>query len=153
MSTGNRGLVAGLLATLVLALLKLLTDSIGALGELDTVRLLAAASSEYFGTAASPLVGWVLFFLVGALWGLVFGWIFHRLAGGSAPVKGMVFGIFAWGVMMVFFMPVAGAGWFGVALGPAAPVFTLLGHLIFGAVMGLFYERLPSRAVTRTGEG
>lgn len=152
MSTASRGLVAGLLAAGLLALLKLVLDAMGMLGELDTIRLLATASSELLGTAPAAAVGWVLFFVLGALWGLVFAWIYHRLPGAGSVARGMVFAAFVWGVMMVFFMPVAGAGWFGLGVGPAAPLIALVGHLIFGAAMGLCFARLSPRTAVRREE-
>jgi hypothetical protein len=41
--------------------------------------------------------------------------------------------------MMIVMMPMAGAGFFGQVLGIAAPVMTLMLHLVFGAVLGAVY--------------
>jgi len=40
---------------------------------------------------------------------------------------------------MFVMMPMAGAGVFGLDLGMAAPVMTLMLHLVFGAVLGAVY--------------
>ena len=142
MPVAIRGLVAGLIGSLLLAVLMLLTAGLAIAPRLDTVRLLSAASADLFATTSTRAVGWLLFFVIGAVWGLLFAWIQHRLPGQSAAVRGMLFSLFLWGVMMIVFMPVAGAGWFGLDAGAAAPVITLAGHLIFGAVMGLCFKAL-----------
>jgi hypothetical protein len=48
-------------------------------------------------------------------------------------------------MMMVAVMPMAGAGFFGMNLGIAAPVMTLMLHIIFGAVLGGVYGALQGR--------
>lgn len=144
MSDAGRGLIAGLIAALALAILMFLVNVVGLVPRMNTVSLLTTAVSELFGTPRSIWLGWSAFFLIGVFWGLVFAWVRHRLPGRSAPVRGMVFGVWAWLVMMLVFMPVAGGGWFGLALGVGAPVVTLVGHLIFGAVLGLSWRALPA---------
>jgi hypothetical protein len=144
MSTATRGLAAGLIAAAVLALLILVAGGIRDFPGIDVTRLIGAAASELFGMPRTAAVGWVLFFVIGAVWGLVFAWIFHRLPGRSGLVRGLVFAVAVWVVMMIVFMPIAGAGWFGLALGGPAPVATFLMHLIFGAVMGVCFAALPA---------
>jgi len=56
----------------------------------------------------------------------------------------MVFGVLAWGLMMVMVMPMAGAGFFGLSLGMMAPVMTLMLHLVYGAVLGSVYGKLTN---------
>ena len=50
----------------------------------------------------------------------------------------------AWLMMMVGPMPMAGAGLFGMHFGLMAPMMTLVLHIIFGAVMGFAFARLPA---------
>jgi hypothetical protein len=69
-------------------------------------------------------------------------------------VKGIAFAIAAWLLMMVVFMPVAGARIFGAALGPEAAISTFVLHLLFGAVLGVTFgaltdSRRPSRLQQR----
>jgi hypothetical protein len=59
-------------------------------------------------------------------------------------LKGLVFGVFAWLLMMVLFMPLAKAGWFGTKLGTTAAVVTLGMHLIYGLVLGVTYGMLTA---------
>ncbi len=51
----------------------------------------------------------------------------------------MIFGVGAWIATMILVMPLAGAGLFGMNLGVAAPVMTLVLHVIYGAVLGGVY--------------
>lgn len=142
MSPVGRGLVSGLVATVVLAVVMLLRRALGLFPGIDVIELIGAAAAELFGLPPSAAVGWVLLFLIGAFWGLIFGWIHHRLAGASGLARGLLFGVAAWVVMMLVFMPIAGAGWFGLDGGVASPVVALVMHLIFGAAMGVCFEWL-----------
>ena len=152
MPTAVRGLLAGLIATAVLALVVLLELQLDLLPDLNIVQLIAAAAGELLGVPETPAAGWTLLFLIGAVWGLVFGWIQDRLPGRSGLARGLVFAVFVWVVMMIVFMPIAGAGWFGLERSPMAPVVALVMHLIFGAVMGGVFAALPRQAA-RPEEG
>jgi len=46
---------------------------------------------------------------------------------------------------MITFMPLAGHGLFGLALGVQAVVATLVLHLIYGATLGIGYDRFDRR--------
>lgn len=149
MSRVVRGFVAGVIATMVLVVVMLARHALGLFPDLDVIPLIGAAAGELFGLPRTALTGWMLLFLIGAVWGLIFGWIYDRIAGASRLVRGLVFAVAAWAVMMVVFMPIAGAGWFGLAGGIETPVVALIMHVIFGAVMGVSFERLPHRRVAR----
>ncbi len=86
-------------------------------------------------------MGWVAHFVIGAvIWGGLVAWLNANIPGGSQWVKGIVFGVGAWLVMMMIaVMPMAGAGFFGMALEMMAPVMTLVLHIIFGVVLGGVY--------------
>src|SRR5215216_1917857 len=51
-------------------------------------------------------------------------------------------GVFAWLMMMVTFLPLAGAGFFGAKIGIPAVIGLLGLHLIYGAVLGAMYGLL-----------
>jgi len=73
------------------------------------------------------------------VWGSLFPIFDAIVPGGSHWLKGTLFGIGAWLLMMILVMPMAGAGLFGMALGIMVPIATLVLHLIFGAVLGGTY--------------
>ncbi len=62
-------------------------------------------------------------FIVGVVfWGLLFA-VYDGAASGPAHwLKGIIFSVFAWFIMMVAFMPLAGAGFFGAKIGITAPL-------------------------------
>jgi len=140
------GLIAGLMATIVLSVLMLIKTAMGMLPELSAIAMLAGLANQYAGLPGTPLVGWVLHFLIGTLlWGLLFAWLGTRIPGPSHIVRGIVFSVGAWVLMMIILMPLAGAGLFGLQMGIAAPVATLVLHIIFGAVLGAVYGALVHR--------
>ena len=57
-------------------------------------------------------------------------------------LKGILFGVGAWLVMMIVMMPMAGAGLFGLNLSMMTPVATLVLHVVFGLALGVTYSLL-----------
>lgn len=130
-----KGMIAGFIATVVLSALMIMKSTMGLMPELNVIAML----SKMMGTA-SPATGWVAHFFIGTvIWGGLFAWLDPRLPGGNHWLKGVVFGVGAWILMMIAVMPIAGAGLFGAHLGMMAPVMTLVLHVIFGAVLGAVY--------------
>ena len=113
----------------------------GVMPELDVIVMLSAMMG------APAIVGWIAHFMIGSIaWGGGFAVLYGAIPGGSALVKGIVFGIAAWLGMMIVVMPMAGAGVFGMAFGIMAPMMTLVLHIIFGAVLGGVYgARVPAQ--------
>jgi hypothetical protein len=137
MSNALKGMLAGFVATLVLSVLMILNGAFNVLPQVNIIRLLTA-----LGTLSVP-AAWMDHFIVGVVvWGLLFA-VYDGAAGRPAPwLKGPIFGVFAWLVMMVAFMPLAGAGFFGTKIGPSAPAGLLVLHLIYGVVLGATYSLL-----------
>ena len=67
-------------------------------------------------------------------------------------LKGIIFSVGAWLVMMIVFLPFAGVGFFGATLGPTAAVITLVQHLIYGLSLGIVYGLLSSWAPAKSPE-
>ncbi len=135
-----KGMIAGFVGTVVLSALMVMKTMMGLMPELDVIAML----STMMGTG--PAGGWLVHFVIGTvIWGALFAWIDPSLPGGSHWVKGIVFAIGAWLLMMILVMPMAGAGFFGMNLGMMAPVMTLVLHIIYGAAMGATYGALIGR--------
>lgn len=144
MANEVKGILAALAATIVLSILMLIKSAAGLLPEVNAVQMLAGTASRA-GLPGTAIIGWILHFLIGAvLWGLLFVWIGTRLPGGRV-VQGIEFGVLAWLSMMLIVFPIAGAGLFGLAIGPPAAVATLVLHIIYGAVLGWMYQTLETR--------
>src|SRR5215208_8140619 len=138
MPNALKGVIAGFVATLVLSALMILNSTIGLMPQIDIVRLLTTLGTL---TTASA---WMDHFIVGAVvWGLLFAVAVDTITARAAFwMKGMIFGVFAWLMMMVTFMPLAGAGFFGAKIGITAVVGLLFLHLVYGIVLGVVYGLL-----------
>src|SRR5437879_3866360 len=130
MSNALKGMIAGFVATLVLSGLMLLNSTMDLMPQINIIRMLTN-----LGTLSTP-AAWMDHFIVGVvIWGLLFA-VYD--GGATRPahwLKGIIFGVFAWLMMMVAFMPAAGAGFFGTKIGITAPVGLLILHLIYGAIL------------------
>jgi hypothetical protein len=137
MSNAMKGMFAGFVATLVLTALMLINGAFDLVPQINIIRLLTT-----LGTLSVPSA-WMDHFIVGVVvWGLLFA-VYDGGADRPAHwLKGIIFGVFAWLVMMVAFMPLAGAGFFGAKIGVTAPVGLLIVHLIYGLVLGATYGLL-----------
>jgi Na+-transporting NADH:ubiquinone oxidoreductase subunit NqrB len=134
-------MLAGFVATLVLSALLMFKSSMDLAPHLNIIRLLTQLGS--IGTVAA----WMDHFIVGTLiWGLLFA-AYDAVAVRPAHwLKGIIFGLFAWLLMMVVFMPLAKAGLFAHKLGIEALAVTLIYHLVYGAVLGVTYGLLTTWA-------
>lgn len=129
------GLLAGLVATVVLAAMMLVQGMIGVMPGLNVAAMIGAI------IGSSVAVGWVIHFTVHIIaGGGGFAVLYNVIPGGSALVKGIVYGIVAWLILMFIVMPLASVGLFGLDLGMMAPVVVLAFHIIFGAVLGFVYQ-------------
>ena len=147
-STIASGIAAGLAATIVLSPLMIVKAMIGLMPELNVIAMLTD-----FAGASSPVVGWTVHFLIGTVgWGVLFALIHPFLPGDAYWLKGIVFGIAAWLLMMVLVMPMAKAGLFGMKLGIGSPVMMIVMHIIYGAVLGsVFGLERPHRVQALRG--
>ena len=139
MSNIAKGILGGLVGTAVLSALMLMKGAMGVMPQLDMIHMLAGMMG------VSAAIAWVVHFMIGGVWGLLFALGYRAIPGRSSVVKGMLFGDGAWLLMMVMVMPMAGAGFFGMTMGVMAPIMTLVLHIIFGAVMGLVYGKSALR--------
>jgi hypothetical protein len=89
------------------------------------------------------------FFIGTIIWGILFALVEPGLPGGYW-LRGVLFSIGAWLLMMLIPMPMAGAGLFGLNLGIGAPIATLILHIIFEAVLGAGYGWLRTGRATAT---
>lgn len=137
------GMIAGLIATIVLSIIMLIKASMGIMPNLDPIHMLAQMLHSRMGLPATPVLGWIMHFVIGTVvWGIAFALVAPSLPGQSAVIKGTIFATGAWLLMMLIPMPMSGAGLFGLNIGLMAPVMTLVLHWIWGAVLGLMFQRL-----------
>ena len=141
----GKGIVAGFVATVVLSAMMMMKQSMGLMPELNPIAMI----SDMAGLA-SPIIGWIGHFAIGTVfWGAGFAILEHYLPG-PYWLRGMVFAIGAWLLMMIVVMPMAGAGAFGLGLGVMRPIATLLLHVVFGLVLGGVYGLLGGGQASAT---
>ncbi len=142
-STIVKGIIAGFAATVVLTLLMMLKKMMGVMPELDPVRMLAEMASQKTGMELNLMVGWLMHFVIGSIaWGSALVLLNDILPGNTQVMKGIAVGIAAWLLMMIGPLPMSGSGLFGLKIGIMVPVMTLVFHIIFGAVLGVTYNKL-----------
>jgi len=131
------GIGAGFVATVVLSAMMIAKGMMGVMPELDVIAMLSTMMG------APAVMGWLGHLMIGTLaWGGGFALLYGLIPGGTALIKGIVFGVAAWLGMMVMVMPMAGAGFFGMTFGIMAPMMTLVLHVVFGAVLGTVFHML-----------
>ena len=138
----KRAAAAGAIGTGVMTALWLVEPSIGlpkiAVGQLlSTVMSVSVARWD-----AGPASGWVVHLIVGILLALIYASTFVRWLPGPPVLSGATYGAIVFVAAQMVFMPLVGAGVFShgdieLLIG------SLVGHLIYGAVVGWIYGLVP----------
>ena len=137
------GLLAGFFATVAVSMMMMIKTASGQFPELHVVRTIG----NVIGTPDNLVTAFGVHIFIGTvIWGIAFAMIESRIPVSSYAAKGALFGLFAWLLMMVVFMPLAGAGLFASHRGSMyVPLITLAYHLVFGLVLGNVYAwNIPS---------
>jgi Family of unknown function (DUF6789) len=142
----GKGIVAAAVATAAAAAILAGKNVLGILPDFDVMGMLTA-----FAGSTWPGMGWVVFFVGG---GIVLGVIFALLdahveatTGAGEVVRGVFFGFLLWLIVMLIFMPVLGAGAFGMRFGVGAPIVCLAADLVYGLVLGAVYGAMHPETV------
>jgi hypothetical protein len=127
----KRGLISGFIATAVLSAMMLMKQQMGVMPALDPIGMISAMAG-----ATTRAVGWIGHFVIGSVfWGVGFA-IVSGFLPGPYWLRGILFALGAWLLMMLVLMPMTDAGIFGLRLGMMAPAMTLALHVVFGVVLG-----------------
>ncbi len=121
----------GIIATAVMTMLMLVAPMMG-MPEMPIGNMLA-------GFMGIPVwMGWVMHFVIGAVLAAAYVITWKNRLPGSAVVKGMLFALIPFFMAQIIVMPMMGAGLFsGNTPAPMMMVMgSLLGHLVYGAVLG-----------------
>lgn len=140
-----RAIAAGLVGTAVMTALLLVEPSVGlpriAIGQILSTSLGSASAHLSIG----PTAGWVIHFLVGAVLALIYAAFLVQRLPGHALARGAIFGAIVFVVAQLTFMPLVGGGVFSrgdVQLLAGS----LLGHLVYGGLMGWIHGEPASPA-------
>jgi len=125
---------AGITGTAVMTMLTFMGPLMG-MPEMNIPAMLA-------GFMGFPVIlGWLAHFMIGTVLALFYVYLFIGRLPGAPWLKGLLFGLAPWLLAQVVVNPVMGAGVF--AANAPAPVMmvmgSLLGHVVYGAVVGIVY--------------
>jgi uncharacterized membrane protein YagU involved in acid resistance len=126
----GKAVVAGLVATTAMTMLMMVAPSMG-MPKMDIAGMLA---SKMGGIRA---LGWMAHFVIGSVLALVYAARFARRIPGRAFIRGAVYSLLPWLVAQVVVMPMMGMGLFSGSMAMAGG--SLLGHVVYGAVLGGIY--------------
>jgi uncharacterized membrane protein YagU involved in acid resistance len=92
------------------------------------------------GTFGGWKMGMLVHFLNGAvIFPVAFAFLFYRFLPGPLVAKGIAFGVLLWLTSQLVVMPVIGAGFFSAHIGGMKAVaVSLLGHVLYGSLLGIF---------------
>jgi hypothetical protein len=139
MSRVQKGLVAGLAATVVVSVIEAINLTVGHWA-VAFPQLLAVLLQQ------SPQdVGWVAHFVAGLGLGAAFGVLCPRLPTDTPESKGILFAVGAFILMGLVIAPIGGAGMFFMRAGFGTLAWMIASHAIFGVVLGNVYGRLMRR--------
>jgi len=126
----KKAIVGGLVATAAMTVLMLMAPMMG----MPPMNIGAMLGSMMGGSVA---LGWAAHFMIGAVLAVIYAAALAPLLPGPAPVRGMVYGLLPWLLAQVAVMPMMGAGFFSGSMMMAGG--SLMGHLVYGAVLGALY--------------
>jgi hypothetical protein len=134
--------LAGLIATTAMTLITFMAPLMGI--EMNIPLMLAST----FG--APIIIGWIMHFMIGTILAINFAAIFLPKFGKSNPaLSGTLFSIIPWLMAQVVVMPMmvlmnGGSYINGFFSGSIALAFaSLIGHIVYGLVLGYFYKPAP----------
>lgn len=141
MSRVQKGLIAGLAATIAVSILEIANLMLGPWA-VSFPRLL----SVMLQTPDTMAVGWIAHAAVGTLvLGPLFGVICPRLPTDTPESKGILFAVGAFILMSLTVAPLAGVGMFFMRAGFGTLAWMIATHAVYGIVLGNVYARLVER--------
>jgi hypothetical protein len=133
----TEGLIAGLIATIVITLVMFAMQAAHIAPSFDLIALIKVAA-----TGDDTIFAWIVHFTMGVVvWGGLFA-AFSPHVPGPHWLRGLLFGVIVWIAMMVAFLPAAGLSMFAMGEGAQIPMAALALCAIFGLALGESYHLL-----------
>ncbi len=126
----GKAVSAGILGTIAITIVATFGAPMMGLPKMDIAGMLAGVMG------GSATLGWVAHFMIGTILALGYA-LFQDKLPGPAVVRGALYGIAPWLMAQIVVMPMMGMGFFSGAVAPAMG--SLIGHLVYGAVVGTVY--------------
>jgi uncharacterized membrane protein YagU involved in acid resistance len=125
-----RAVTSGLAGTAAMTAVLLMAPAMG-MPPMDIGKMLA---SRMGGIVA---LGWSAHFVIGVILAVIYAAAFARILPGPAMARGALYGLLPWLAAQLVVMPMMGMGLFSGSMAMAGG--SLMGHLVYGAGVGLIY--------------
>jgi len=138
----GKGALAGLIATVPVAIIALIKQFAGLAPGVDVINILGRLVGQ-----TSEIAGWVVLFVGGTLFGIAFAALdahVENVTEAGEMARGAILGFLLWIVLMLLCIPLYGNQGFGVMFAGLM----LVSILIYGVVMGLVYEKMKPEHVS-----
>jgi uncharacterized membrane protein YagU involved in acid resistance len=135
----GRAIAAGAIGTAGMTMLMLAAPMMG-MPRMPIGEMLG----DFLGVGSA--VGWAMHGMIGLVLAGIYAFVFAGTLPGTPPARGTVYGFLVFLLAQLAVMPMMGAGVFS---GGNVPMImgSLLGHLVFGALVGTVYgTQVPARA-------
>ena len=140
MTSIKMGFLSGLVATVIAGSMLLVNNALHSFPDVRVARSLAAILA---GSPDQLAVGVAAILITGIfVFGALFAVLAPRLPARTYLAKSLAFAAASWLLMMVLFMPLAGAGLFGLGRSLVVPGATLVLNLAYWIALGLSYRYL-----------
>jgi uncharacterized membrane protein YagU involved in acid resistance len=125
-----RAIVAGLAGTAAMTMMGVFVAPMMGMPRMNPAELLAGQMG------GNAMLGWAGHLMIGSVLAILYAAVAGRLPGPTFA-RGMLFALAPWLMAQVVMMPMMGMGFFSGSMVMAGG--SLLGHLLYGAVVGGIY--------------
>lgn len=129
----GKAVLAGVVATAVMSLIGFYLAPMMGMPKMDFGMMLGTNNPMM---AMPYWAGWAIHFMMGIIFALVFVKVVAPMLKGAYLIRGLVFGLVLFLLAQLIVMPLMGNGVFSGGHMPAI-MGSLVGHLVFGALLGL----------------
>ena len=138
-----RAMAGGLAGTIVMtAMMYMVAPMMGL--RMDIAEMLGSMLGNNW------MAGMMMHFVNGTIiFPLIYAYLLYAWLPGSPTAKGTAWGVILWLLAQVVVMPMMGGGFFSMAMGGMmAAIGSLIGHLLYGSILGAIAGVPEARAVT-----
>ena len=137
----GRAAVAGVVGAVVMTVVGLYVAPMMGIPPMNLADMLAGQMG------GNGVIGWGGHFMIGVILAVIYAVVAGSLPG-PVIVRGALYGLAPWLLAQLVVMPMMGMGLFSGAMNLAMG--SLLGHIIYGGVVGVVYGELSSGSASAT---
>ncbi len=133
-------ITTGVAATAVMSIMAVMVAPMMGMPKMDFGTILGTNNPMM---AMPYMVGWMMHFVVGIVLTAIYASIFADKISGSYTVRGIIFAMIPFVIAQSMMMPMMGNGFWSSAseVQMMAIMGSLIGHVVFGAVLGAVYAK------------